>query len=80
MVNSPLMQGSQASMGETLLLSRRSAAALLSISLRTLDSLVGRHELSTRRIGRRVLFERRILAQFARRDHATRPNCQGGER
>ena len=60
-----------------ILLSRREAAALLSISLRTLDALVLRKELVPRRIGRRSLFQRQALERFAQHDHLTRPNAQG---
>lgn len=56
-------------MNEKILLDRKEAASLLSISLRTLDSLLARGELKTRRIGRRRLIPRQELEQFARRDH-----------
>ncbi len=35
--------------------------------------LVARGELKPRRIGRRILFERRELERFARRDHPIKP-------
>jgi hypothetical protein len=54
-----------------LLVSRRDAARLLGISLRSLDGLVSNGQLEVRRIGRRVMIETRILNQFARRDHPT---------
>jgi len=60
-----------------LLLSRRTAAALLSVSLRTIDNLLARRELVSRRVGRRVLIPRAALDSFTKRDHATAP---GGER
>lgn len=61
-------------MTDKLLVSRRDAAALLSISLRTLDKLVGgRDGLTARRVGARVLFERRELERFVRQDHPTQP-------
>jgi excisionase family DNA binding protein len=52
-------------MTEKLLVSRRDAASMLSISLRTLDKLVIEKRLSVQRVGTRVLFPRRALEQFA---------------
>ena len=52
-----------------ILISKREAAESLSISLRTLDYLIAKGELSVRRVGRRCLIERRTLELFARRDH-----------
>lgn len=57
---------------ERIMYSRREAAAALGISLRTLDTLIGRHELAARRIGRRLLITRVALECFVRRDHETR--------
>lgn len=54
---------------ERILVNKRDAARMLSISLRTLDYLIFNQELSVRRIGRRVLIPRRVLEEFARRDH-----------
>jgi excisionase family DNA binding protein len=48
----------------TLLLSKQDAAQLLGISMRTLDHLISKHELPTRRIGRRVLIARSGLESF----------------
>jgi excisionase family DNA binding protein len=56
-----------------ILLGRKESAALLSISLRTLDSLLSRREIVARRIGRRLLISRTELERFARRDHDTQP-------
>jgi excisionase family DNA binding protein len=56
-------------MQERLLFSRREAAILLNLSLRTLDNLVARGELRVRRVGRRRLVERRELERFSRQDH-----------
>jgi excisionase family DNA binding protein len=55
-----------------LLLSKRSAAAALGISLRTLETLISVKELKSVRIGRRRLIPRCELERFARRDHLTR--------
>ena len=62
---------------DSLLLSRRKAAAMLSISLRTLDYLIARKEIVVRRVGSRVLIPCAALENFARRDHATRPTGAG---
>ena len=59
---------------DKVLLTRRDAARLLSVSVRTIDTLLARRELTTRRIGRRRLIPRAELARFARRDHATGPD------
>ncbi len=60
-------------MNEQILMSKRQAAHLLSLSLRTVDNLIARRELPVRRVGRRVLIPRQAIEQFARRDHPTRP-------
>jgi excisionase family DNA binding protein len=52
-----------------ILIDKKSAAQMLSISLRALDYLIAQGELPVRRLGRRCLIERRALEQFARRDH-----------
>lgn len=52
---------------EKLALDRRESAEMLSISLRTLDSLLARKELRFRRVGRRVLIAREELERFLRR-------------
>lgn len=52
-----------------ILYTKREAAQLLSISLRSLDYLIVSHQLATRRIGRRVLVHRDSIEQFARTDH-----------
>jgi excisionase family DNA binding protein len=54
---------------EKLAVNRFEAARLLSISLRTLDSLLARGELCARRVGRRVVFPVVELERFLRRDH-----------
>jgi excisionase family DNA binding protein len=51
--------------------SREEAAALIGVSLRTLDRLVAEKEIVVRRIGRRVLINRDVLTQFIKRDHQT---------
>ena len=54
---------------EKLLLSRRDAAQVLSISQRALDYLVATRRLTTRRIGKRVLIPVAELRRYARADH-----------
>jgi len=56
-----------------LLVSKRDAAALLSLCVRTVDNLIATKELPTRRVGRRVLIPYTALVQFARRDHVGTP-------
>ncbi len=56
---------------EKVLYTKREAAQLLSISLRSLHSLILSRQLPARRIGRRVLIHRDAIEQFARRDHAS---------
>jgi excisionase family DNA binding protein len=53
----------------TLLVSKKEAATTLGISLRSLEYLIARKELMSRRVGRRVLIPTSALEQFARRDH-----------
>jgi len=53
---------------QKLLLSKREAAQSLGISVRTLENLVARKLLESRRLGRRRMIPASALAQFARRD------------
>lgn len=66
-------------MSERLLYSKRSTAAALGISVRTLENLVAVLEITPRRIGKRVLFEGREIERFARRDHRTKREWKGDE-
>ena len=54
---------------QKLLLSKRDAALALSLSLRTVENLIRRKELTARRVGRRTLVLASSLATFALRDH-----------
>jgi len=56
-----------------LLVSKRDAAGLLSLCLRSIDNLIAAKELPCRRIGRRVLIPYTALVAFARRDHLNSP-------
>lgn len=51
---------------DTLLLSKYEAARLLGLSVRSLEHLISRKEIPTRRIGRRVLIPRSAAESFAR--------------
>ena len=55
---------------EKLLFSRLEAAEILSFSVSTLDVAVARGMLRVRRMGRRVMFEKREIEKFARADHS----------
>jgi hypothetical protein len=57
---------------DKILLSRREAATLLSISQRSLDYLIANKTLSLRLIGSRVLLPVRDLQRFAHADHSQR--------
>jgi excisionase family DNA binding protein len=59
-------------MSEQLLLSKREAAAMLGLCIRTVEKLINLKELPSRRIGRRRLIEKAALERFARRDHLTK--------
>lgn len=63
-------------MSEAILVSKKEAARVLSVSLRTIDNLIAAKELTVRRLGRRCLIPRRSLEDFARRDHATHSSDQ----
>jgi excisionase family DNA binding protein len=54
---------------DKLLLSRREAAALLSISQRSLDYLISANILIVRRIGSRVLIPAEVLQRFVQTGH-----------
>ena len=51
---------------DTLLLSKQEAARMLGVSIRSLEHLISRKEITTRRIGRRVLIARPVVESFAR--------------
>ena len=57
---------------ERILYSKREAASLLSVSLRTLENLITEENLPVCRIGRRVLLSRETLAAFAASDRNSR--------
>jgi len=65
-------------MMEKILFSKKEAATLLSISQRSVDNLIARKELDTRRIGRRRLIPRASLEKLARRDTPS-PSLEAAE-
>jgi excisionase family DNA binding protein len=52
-----------------LLFSRKAAAAILDLSVRSIDYLVASGELEYRKVGRKVLIPRASLTRFAGSDH-----------
>jgi excisionase family DNA binding protein len=52
-----------------LLYTKREAAQLLSLSIRSIDYLITSCEIASRRVGRRVLIHRDAIERFARQDH-----------
>ena len=59
------------SANEKVLYTKREAAQLLSISVRSLDYLIVSRQLTARHVGRRVLIHRDAIEQFARLDHSS---------
>lgn len=60
-----------------LLITKRDAAAALSVSVRTIENFIRRKELVARKIGRRTLIPLASLESFARRDHLSPRATQG---
>ena len=52
-----------------ILYTKREAAQLLSLSVRSIDYLITSCEIASRRVGRRVLIHRDAIERFARQDH-----------
>ncbi|PYU19277.1 MAG: excisionase [Acidobacteria bacterium] len=63
-------------MTDKILLSRQEASAALGVSTRTLDYLLARGKISSRRIGKRRLIPRTEVERFARHDHPSPPSRQ----
>ena len=61
-----------------LLVSKREAAGMLSLSIRSIDNLISCRELIARKIGRRTLIPFSALESFARRDHPTQDEDRRG--
>jgi excisionase family DNA binding protein len=54
---------------QPILISKKDTAVVLSVSVRTVQNLIARKQLPTRRIGRRCMVPYRAVVEFARRDH-----------
>ena len=59
-------------MSEKLLLSRKDAAEMLRLSVRSLDYLLARGEFVAKKVGRRTLIVRGSLEQFCKSPRAAR--------
>ncbi len=53
---------------DKILCSKREAAEILGVSVRTIENLVSRKLLASRKIGRRRMIPYQLCVQFARRD------------
>lgn len=53
----------------SILISKKQAASILGVSLRSIDYLTASDALPTRRIGRRVLIPVAAIEKFAKQDH-----------
>lgn len=51
--------------------SKKAAARLLSVGVRTVENLISNQQLPVRRIGRRALIPHQALMDFAKTDHPT---------
>ena len=54
---------------EKFLYNRREAALSLGVSIRSVDYIISRRDLETRRVGKKVLVTRESLRRFAGADH-----------
>jgi len=61
-----------------ILVSKKDAARMLSVSARTVDNLIAAKRLVVRKIGRRTLIPRSALEQLARRDTPS-PSLEAAE-
>jgi excisionase family DNA binding protein len=64
----PLSQAAKPANVERLLYCRREAAAILSLSVSTIDVLISQGMLRVRRVGRRVLVPAAEIEKFSKRD------------
>jgi len=65
-------------MSDRLLVSKRDAASLLSVSVRTIENLIAAKRLVARKLGRRTLIPRSAIEQLARRDTPS-PSIEAAE-
>jgi excisionase family DNA binding protein len=62
-----------------LLVSKKQAASILGLSVRTVENYINSKALTARKAGRRTLITFASLQAFSRRDHASpTPNMQSG--
>jgi len=50
---------------------------MLGVSIRSLEHLISRQEIATRRIGRRVLIARSTVESFAKNQNPDNPSARG---
>jgi len=62
-------------MSEKLLVDKKQAAEMLSVSVRLVEQLIRRRELEVRRIGRRALITVKSIAAFVARDGGSPTNA-----
>jgi excisionase family DNA binding protein len=62
---------------DTLLLSKQEAARMLGVSIRSLEHLISRQEIPTRKIGRRVLIARTAVESFAKAQNTDESSERG---
>jgi excisionase family DNA binding protein len=66
-----------------LLFNKKEAAAMLGLSVRSVDYLLASRELEYRKIGRKILIPKAAIVGFARHDHEivrNRPEVEGASR
>jgi excisionase family DNA binding protein len=64
---------------EFIVVTKKTAAQMLSVSVRTIDHLIAAGEIEVRRIGRRVVITRQSLSNFLLTDHPTRSTNRPGK-
>lgn len=73
MTDQTIQRGGNQRFQTPLLVSKRDAAALLGVCVRSIDNYIATKELPCRRLGKRVLIPYSALVAFARRDHLPAP-------
>ncbi len=73
------MQEHRTSVVEKFLFARKEAAFSLGVCVRSIDYLIAREELATRRIGKKVLVTRESLRRFAQGNHPEALNSEQEE-
>jgi hypothetical protein len=75
-VRGELYMQERTSVVEKFLFARKEAAFSLGLSIRSIDYLIAKEELATRRIGKKVLVTRESLRLFARGNHPEALNSE----